>query len=386
MELLTLLALSFGIHFFDLPEKVEKVRDIWRFIGEFPEWLNYHKLLDDRVKTLNRKWDNLSALEEDVKTDLKHAELQPGKKRKREVENWFRDVQSKKNDVESVEQQIRGGRLFLRPWLERQVERTIREVDELYDRGKFPEGVLLDAHITSKEPLPTSMLVGHISTTIIQRVWQWLDGDQGSRIGIHGAKGVGKTAIMTHIHNRILESSSTFEHVYWISGSQYSDIYELQEEIAKQVGIDSLNEKDTRKRAAKLFGALKRSKKSVLILDDISKQLKPDEIGIPDEAGACKLILSAQSARVCCMMGCQETIEVEPLSYEEAVTLFKEKVHLRNDLVPEFEDLMELIVKECEGLPHFIIDVAEKLRGVNDSHEWNDALTKAREFKKGLTD
>lgn len=385
MELLTLLALTLGIHFFDLPAKAEKVRDIWRFIGEFPEWLNYHKKLEEKVKTLNRKKENLSCLEEDVNNILEHAELQHGKKRKREVENWFRDVQCKKDDCVSVEQQIREGRYFLRPWLERRVEKTIQEVDELYDGGKFPEELLLNAHITSREPLQTAMLVGDVSTTVIERVWQCLDGNEVSRIGIHGAEGVGKTAIMMHIHNRILESSSTFEHVFWVTASQHSSIHDLQDAIAKQVGMHPLNEEDMRKRAAKLFRAL-RSKKGVLILDDISNPLKPDEIGIPYHAVGCKLILSTRSLKVCRMMDCQEIIEVKPLSDEEAVTLFKEKVHLGNDIVPIVEEIARLIVKNCEGLPLLIIDVAQRLRGVDDINEWMDALTAAREFKRGLTD
>ncbi|KAF3453632.1 hypothetical protein FNV43_RR04073 [Rhamnella rubrinervis] len=382
MELLGLLALSLGIHLLDLPEKAEKVRAIWRFIGEFPEWLNYHKQLDEKVKTLNRKKDNLSALEEDVKTGLEHAELKPGKKRKREVEIWFRDVQSKKNDVLSVERQIGEGRLLLRPWLERRVEKTIQEVDELCDRGKFPEGLILDAHVTSREPFPTSLLVGDISTTIIRRVSQWLVGDEVSIIGIHGDKGVGKSEILMHIHNRILESS---EHVYWVTVSQYPNIRDLQDAIAKEVGIDSLNEEDTRRRAATLFKALKRRGKSVLFLDDIPNPLKLDEIGIPDQASACKLVLTARSPRVCRMMG-RQTIEVTPLSDEEAVDLFKQKVHHRNDPVPASEEIIKRIVKQCKGLPRLIIDAAERMRGVHDRNQWNDAANEAIESRGDLID
>lgn len=386
MEILALLALSFGIHYFDLPAKVEKVRDIWRFIGEFPEWLNYHKQLEEKGKTLKRKVETLCSLEDDINTEVESALRQPGKKRKREVENWLWDVQRKKNDVVSIEQRIGERRFFSFPLLDKRVEKYIQDIDELCERCNFSDGLLLDTHIKRREPFPTAMLEGHMSRTIIESIWQWLVSDEVSRIGIHGVEGVGKTAILTRIHNLILEHFPTFEHAYWVTVSQNTNIHDLQDTIAKEIGLYPLNEEDTRKRAAKLYNALKRSKKSVLVLDDISTPLKPENIGIPSDVNACKLIMTSRSLKACRMMDCQETIEVKPLSDEEAVNLFKEIVRLRKVLAPEMEKIAKLIVRECEGLPGFVLEAARRLKGVDDINEWMDALSEVSELKKGLID
>lgn len=386
MEFLALLALSLGIQFFDLQAKVEKVRDIWRFIGEFPEWLNYHRQLDEKGKTLKRKLETLCCLEDDINTEIESAELQQGKKRKRAVENWLRDVQRKKNDVVNIERQIGEIRFFSFPLLDNRVDKHIREVDELCERCRLSDGLLLDTQTTSREPFPTPMMRGHMSSAIIEKIWQWLVGDEVSRIGIHGMEGVGKTAILTRIHNLILEHSSTFEHAYWATVSQRTNIHDLQDTIAKEVGLYPLNEEDTRKRAAKLYNALKKCKKSVIILDGISKPLNTEKIGIPSHLNECKLIMTSRSLKTCHTMDCQEMVEVKPLSDEEAVNLFKEKVHLRKVLAPEIEKIAKLIVRACEGVPLFVIEAAQRLKGVDDINEWMDALNDVIELKKGVID
>lgn len=100
----------------------------------------------------------------------------------------------------------------------------------------------------------------------------------------------------------------------------------------------------------------------------------------------CKLILSTRSVDVCRKMNFRETIKVEPLSDEEAEKLFMEKLGLRKPLAPAIEEIAKLIIRQCGGLPIWIIEMAQRMREVDDISEWRNALTEAGEFRRELND
>ena len=389
MEFLAILAVfSMRTQFLEkLWGKIELVMNIWTFIRECPELLNS---LDEKANRLEQKLVALCSIEEDINTELESANFQPQKKRKREVEAWLINVQRKKSDIESIKHQIGKGKQILRPWLESHVQKNIKEVEELYEQGQFPQGLLLlDAHPTSssRDKLLTTRLFGGVSTkSIMKGIWECLISFKVLRIGVYGVEGVGKTAILMHIHNKLLESTSPFDHVYWITMSQHSSIHKLQNDIAKEVGLDFLDENDIRKRAAKLFKALTMRERTVLILDEVWKHFLPEEVGIPNKEDECKLILSTRSIDVCRKMNCHETIEVKPLSDEEAEKLFMEKLGQSKPLAPAIEEIAKLIIKQCGGLPLLVIEMAQRMRGVDDICEWRNALNEAREFRRGLND
>ncbi|PON68468.1 NB-ARC domain containing protein [Trema orientale] len=360
-------------------QKVELVKQIWGYVLLFPEWLNYLNEFDEKVKTLRRKQEVLSSIEDDINETLKGAEFETGKKRKREVEIWLENVKRRKENVQSIEQEITEKKYFLRPWLGSCIDRNLQEVQELCEQGQFPEGLFLDVIPTSREPLVTQSLVGQDSN--LETIWEWLNDSNVSRIGVYGRKGVGKTAILIRIQNRLLDvSTSTFEHVYWVSVPEKPSVHKLQDVIAKQVGLSLSDEEDKIIRAAKLHRALTLRNRCVIILDGVWKPFI-DEVGIPSQRSGCKLILSTQTLRDCRRMDCQRTLEIKPLSHEEAMDLFKEKLSSSAPLGRDFEDIMDQIVKECQGLPLWIVTEAEELRGVEDINEWRNALAEAREYR-----
>ena len=77
-------------------------------------------------------------------------------------------------------------------------------------------------------------------------------------------------------------------------------------------------------------------------------------------------------------MGCEEVI-VPPLSKEEALNLFLDKVG-RNILhVPTLnEEIINSVVEECAGLQLAIFTVVGCMRGVDEIHEWRNALNELR--------
>jgi disease resistance protein RPS2 len=101
-------------------------------------------------------------------------------------------------------------------------------------------------------------------------IWSWIMNDEASSsIGIYGKGGVGKTTLLTHIYNQLLQEPDTFPRVHWITVSQDFSVYKLQNLIARDIRLDLLNEDNERKRAAKLSTALIKKQRWVLILDDL---------------------------------------------------------------------------------------------------------------------
>ena len=130
--------------------------------------------------------------------------------------------------------------------------------------------------------------------------------------------GGGKTTVVTHIYNRLLENNSLFSHVYWVTISKESNIRELQDAIAKKFNIDFSKEGEDNQRSALLFNALQKLKKFVIILDDMWEVYEPKLVGIPLGVDRGKLIITTRSSNICERMGCQEIIKVESLSIVEA--------------------------------------------------------------------
>ncbi|XP_073262820.1 probable disease resistance protein At4g27220 isoform X2 [Populus alba] len=230
-------------------------------------------------------------------------------------------------------------------------------------------------------PLPTSSTkpVGQAFEEKTKEIWSLLMDDKVPTIGIYGMGGIGKTTILKHIHNELLQKPNICDHVWWVTVSQDFSINRLQNLIAKCLHLDLANEDDDVHRAAKLSEELRTKQKWILILDDLWNNFELDEVGIPVLLKGCKLIMTTRSETVCRRMACHHKIKVKLLSKGEAWTLFMEKLGRDIALLPEVEGIAKDIAGECAGLPLGIIAVAGSLRGVDDPHEWRNTLNKLRE-------
>uniref|UniRef100_A0A6N2KGB1 TIR domain-containing protein n=1 Tax=Salix viminalis TaxID=40686 RepID=A0A6N2KGB1_SALVM len=214
-------------------------------------------------------------------------------------------------------------------------------------------------------------------------IWSLLMVDEVSTIGIYGMGGVGKTTILQHIHNELLERPDICDHVWWVTVSQDFSIKRLQNLIAKRVDkhlyLDLSSEDDDLHRVAKLSGELEKKQKWILILDDLWDNFELHEVGIPVPLKGCKLITTTRSKRVYQQISCQHKIEVKPLSEGEAWTLFMERLGHEIPLSPVVERIAKDVARECAGLPLGIITVAGSLRGVDNLNEWRNTLKELRE-------
>jgi hypothetical protein len=229
-------------------------------------------------------------------------------------------------------------------------------------------------------PLPTSSIkVGQAFEENKKVIWSSLMDDEVPTIGIYGMGGVGKTTIMQHIYNELLQRPDICDHVWWVTVSQDFSINRLQNLIAKHLHLDLSSEDDVQLRPAKLSEELRKKQKWILILDDLWNNFELDRVGIPEKLKECKLIMTTRLEMVCHQMACHRKIKVKPLSDGEAWTLFMEKLGRDIALSREVEGIAKAVAKECAGLPLGIITVARSLRGVDDLHEWRNTWKKLKE-------
>jgi len=150
------------------------------------------------------------------------------------------------------------------------------------------------------DALPTKKMVGQAFKEHKKTISSLLMRNEVSSIGIYGMGGVGKTTLVTHIYNQLLERRDT--HVYWITVSQDTSINRLQTSLARRIGLDLSSEDEELHRAVALKKELKKKQKWVLILDDLWKAFDPQKLGVPDQVEGCKLILTTRSEKICQQM------------------------------------------------------------------------------------
>uniref|UniRef100_A0A6N2KR35 Uncharacterized protein n=1 Tax=Salix viminalis TaxID=40686 RepID=A0A6N2KR35_SALVM len=180
--------------------------------------------------------------------------------------------------------------------------------------------------------------------------------------------------MVKHIYNKLLQSPNISHHVYWVIVSQDFSIHKLQNTIAKHIQLSFSNEvEELGQRAAELSQELMKKQRWILVLDDLWKSFELHEVGIPVPLKGCKLLLTTRSETVCREMDSTNYVRVNPLSKEEAWTLFMEVLGHDRSLSPQVEQVARDITKECAGLPLGIKTIAGTMKGVDGMHEWSDA-------------
>ncbi|GLT30416.1 hypothetical protein SLA2020_052150 [Shorea laevis] len=341
------------------------------------EHVDCHRNFQNDVDDLRKRVAGLKRRRNDTVAELQIVD-DLEKQVKEEVQGWLEDARKViEIEMPDIEEQVQNVSYLSRGNLGRRVRQKIQEVREIYDRGNFPEGFVIERSPTIGITLPTENMVGEVN--VKEKIWEYLMGHEVGIIGVCGIGGVGKTTVMKHIHNELLNEASRFEKVGWVTVSHPLNVFRLQDDIAWAMNISLSNKRDELHRASRLMEVMK-TVKYALILDDVWDKFALHRIGIPEPTmeNGCKIVITSRSIDVCNYLKCQ-VVKVPPLPEQESLKLFLDKVGQDVLRIPNLEEILKLMVAECAGLPLAIVVIAGSMRGVEDIFEWRNALRELRQ-------
>ncbi|TYG96234.1 hypothetical protein ES288_A11G332700v1 [Gossypium darwinii] len=346
-------------HFVELVEQAGTVFEVANTIRGLVEnhW-EFPKGIDQNVNNLKRKRDELNGQKEDVESRIK-SELRPRKKVKKEVDLWIENVKRINGEIPNLESKVRGSSFFPRGFLVKNVRKKEEEVEELLEKGRFSDDLVVNDLSWIGQVLPTPSLVVETIKCKKNEIMQHLRNDEVQKIGVYGMPGVGKTSVVTLVNNELLKARNC-------------SVIELQNKIAKAMNVSISEDEDETLRAGMLSEILSEKGRFVLILDDVWERFCFEKVGIPESSKG-KLVLTSRSLDVCRRMDCQ-VVKMEPLSNEDAWTLFSDKVGQNLMSSIDLQPIAKSIVERCAGLPLVIVIVASSMRSEDSFPIWRNAL------------
>ncbi|KAJ9682719.1 hypothetical protein PVL29_018615 [Vitis rotundifolia] len=336
--------------------------------------------LRENLECLREEMELLNLRSEDVKTRVELGKQQQMTPR-REVEGWLQGVGEEKIEVAAVlqegdgalEKECLGRYCNIRSSynLGKRVSRKIMRVRELTSRGDF-EAVAYRLPRDVVDELPLGRTVGLDS--LYEKVCSFLAEDSVGIVGLYGKRGIGKTTLMKKINNGLLETRHDFDTVIWVSVSKQASVRAAQDVIGNKLQIiDSMwQNRSQDENAIEIFKIMK-TKRFLLLLDNVQKPLDLSDIGVPlpDAGNKSKVIIATRSMRICSEMDAKRWLPVKPLACEEAWTLFSELVGEDTlNSSPGIQQLAHSTLERCQGLPSAIILAGRTLAGCKIVREW----------------
>ncbi|KAL6332979.1 hypothetical protein AAG906_019994 [Vitis piasezkii] len=338
---------------------------------------NYHRNITD----LNQQIENLHRAREELQIPVNEAnrqgdEIFPG------VREWLTYAEGiilERNDFNEHERKASKSCFYLksRYQLSKQAKKQAGDIVlKIQQAHNFGGRV---AHRLPPPPPPfiTSAYEAFPSReSTFNQIMEALRNEDMHMIGVWGMGGAGKTTLVKQVAQQEKENKLFHEVVMASNISQTPNIAEIQEKIARMLGLKFEAGED---RAGRLKQRLKREEKILVILDDIWGKLDLGEIGIPygDDHKGCKVLLTSRERQVLSKdMRTQKEFHLQHLSEDEAWNLFKKTA---GDSVekPELRPIAVDVAKKCDGLPVAIVTIANTLRG-ESVHVWKNALEELR--------
>ena len=132
-----------------------------------------------------------------------------------------------------------------------------------------------------------------------------------------------------------------------------------------------------------------KTKKFVLLLDDIWERLDPNELGVPHPNGEdslSKLIFTTRSEDVYRVMESHKHVKVECLAPDEALSLFRMKVWEDTfNYHPKIPTLAKEIVKECKGLLLALVTIGRAMADKKTPQRWDRAAQVLKTYPSTFT-
>ncbi|TXG67822.1 hypothetical protein EZV62_009097 [Acer yangbiense] len=337
------------------------------------------------LKTFRVRAGELGALKSDVLNSVEKAE-DKGEEIKAEVFNWHVETLQIEMDVECLEEKIEKTKGCCHMWhldwrsrhqLSRLAMKKTAEIVEHLPKGKFENDVSFPGRPADLRSLPTSDFVPlETMSKAIHSIINVLKDEKNKIIGVHGSGGIGKTTLMKQLVKQV-GREIPFDKVLLVRVTQTPNLTRIQDEIAKFLGFEIEGDVEYQ-RAATLSQRLKRCKTVLLILDDLWEKLDLATVGIPyrDEHKGCKVVITSRFEDVCNKMESDKNIQIDELSEQDRLKLFKIKAGLPDSNA--FDRASEEVVRQCGKLPNAIVIIGGALRN-KPVKEWNDAIKKERD-------
>ncbi|KAM1493298.1 hypothetical protein ACFX14_025011 [Malus domestica] len=373
----------------------------WAFLSQ---QANYISKLGENLEALDRSLQELTALKNDLVRRVEVAELQTSMMRLHQVQLWIKKAETIETRVREVQscadreiQKSCGGVYCSKNYFPsykygKKVFKLLVEVDALKSKGSFEEVATESLQrVGVVYEMPTEQTVGMES--MFDEVWRHVEDEQVGTIGLYGMGGVGKTTLLTKIHNNFAFNTYHFDPVIWIVVSKDHTLGILQDKIGEKLGIlnDKWKHKEPHEKAQHIFNFLS-EKKFVLLLDDIWESIEMIKVGIPNPAipnpvipgpannKKSKIIFTTRLEHICSCMDAQIKMKVTCLMTNQAWTLFQEKVGKETlQSHPDIPKLAQVVANECDGLPLAIITVGRAMTCKKTPHEWKHAIRVLKE-------
>ncbi|KAJ0980213.1 hypothetical protein J5N97_008468 [Dioscorea zingiberensis] len=344
---------------------------------------NYIRKLKEHKKNLQMELKLLKSRGNDIEEELNRGWKQHGKNPKEEVKVWLQNSQELVKDIESMDTEYGNG-MCLRGLCpncysclkqSKRIKKLISDVEGLLENGRFSDDLFAASLPENQDSLPATDIQGSTAERKMVEILGCITDPEVSKIGVYGMGGVGKTTIMTNIHNQLKETRK-FDIVIWVTVSKSPTLEKLQDMIAEELGCNL----SKTSRAKTLIAAFRRRRNFLIIFDDMWEKVSLGDVGIPEpnrENGS-KIVWTTRFIQVCNNMESQREIKVERLLEEEAWSLFKDKVGGEDVISPEIEQIARLVSHECGGLPLALITVGRALRKTYQLEVWRSALQDLR--------
>lgn len=148
-----------------------------------------------KVDALEMNMRMVSAKKADISDQLEQEERRPGKKRKREVDVWIHCVESLEDQVHKLGRKVKEGRFLSHFKLEDQVSDLAIQVEKLHGKGRFDNGLTLDAELTHVYELQP----GELEEQASQSRYEILDRLINDLVDLLGLRGAGATSFVMNV-------------------------------------------------------------------------------------------------------------------------------------------------------------------------------------------
>lgn len=347
-------------------------------------WVSIYSSIKNTMKFKS----NLNTLDQKMKIliDLRNDTLQIAEgELTTPMKEWLIQVQAIELQVNPMQTGVAGS---LNCCLSTRMARKLAEVERLLEEY-YTSFASVNYQVTKVEYIPGPSIESQpTASKNLAKIMDLLNDDGVRIIAVWGMGGVGKTALVKNLNNKLKSDSSNqpFSIVIWATVSKELDLKKVQIQIAERLRLEVKLEESVESIACRLYQRLRKQKKFLIILDDVWETIDLDTLGVPQPEvhEGSKIILTSRSLDVYRVMKADIHVTVDVLSDDESWELFRQNAgevasstHIKTVAVE--------VSRECSGLPLAIITVGTAMRGKSRVELWKDARNELRRSEPNIS-